>query len=132
MLRQEGDMREWQGWGGRWILAVGVALWGCVGLPAARAAGSLEQVNHLIVIYQENWSFDGLYGKFPGANGLDNAGDAVHQVDKNGKPYVTLPKPDAGVPANLPVQPFDLAPYIPPDKTTRDLIHAFYQEQYQI
>src|SRR4051794_13171522 len=89
----------------------------------ARAAGSLGQINHLIVVYQENWSFDGLYGKFPGANGLDNAGATVQQVDKNGKEYVSLPRPDTGVPNNLPVQPFDLAAYIPPNKTTRDLIH---------
>src|SRR5690242_17854357 len=40
---------------------------------------------------------------FPGANGLDNAGGAVHQVDKTGKENVTLPRPDAGVPNNLPV-----------------------------
>ena len=33
----------------------------------------LDRVEHLIVIYQENWSFDGLFGKFPGANGLANA-----------------------------------------------------------
>src|SRR3954467_466129 len=97
---------------GRWaVLGVGLAIWGTVDLPAARAAGSLEQVNHLIVIYQENWSFDGLYGKFPGANGLENAGDAVHQVDKSGKEYASLPRPDAGVPNNLPVEPFDLMPY---------------------
>ena len=34
----------------------------------------LDQINHIIVIYQENWSFDSLYGKFPGANGLASAG----------------------------------------------------------
>src|SRR3954449_7167861 len=113
--------------GCRWgVLAVVIAVWSAVCMPAARAAGSLGQLNHLIVIYQENWSFDGLYGKFPGANGLDNAGDAVQQVDKNGKAYASLPRPDAGVPNNLPVVPFDLAPYIPPNKTTRDLIHRFY------
>ena len=35
----------------------------------------LEKIQHVIVIYQENWSFDSLYGKFPGAEGLANAGD---------------------------------------------------------
>src|SRR5262249_12387768 len=27
----------------------------------------LDKINHLILIYQENWSFDSLYGRFPGA-----------------------------------------------------------------
>src|SRR5947199_2491732 len=130
MLRQEGDMREWQGWGGRWILAVGVALWGCVGLPAARAAGSLEQVNHLIVIYQENWSFDGLYGKFPGADGLANAGERIRQIKKNGTPFRALPQPldtskkppipDARFPADLPVAPYDIAQYVAPHQKIGD------------
>src|SRR5207245_11720068 len=39
---------------------------------AAQPAG-LEKVQHVIVIYQENWSFDSLYGKFPGADGLADA-----------------------------------------------------------
>src|SRR3954464_8968939 len=56
-------------------------------------ASGIDKINHVIVIYQENWSFDGLYGSFPGANGLSNAGDAVKQVDKNGQPYPTLPQP---------------------------------------
>src|SRR5437764_725141 len=29
-----------------------------------QAAGSLDQINHIVVIMMENWSFDGLYGKF--------------------------------------------------------------------
>ena len=27
----------------------------------------LDAIQHVVVIYQENWSFDGLYGKLPGA-----------------------------------------------------------------
>ncbi len=34
---------------------------------------TLPQIDHFIVIYQENWSFDSLYPSFPGANGLANA-----------------------------------------------------------
>jgi phospholipase C len=30
------------------------------------------------------------------------------------------------------VQPFDLLRYVPADRQTRDLVHRFYQEQYQI
>ena len=29
----------------------------------------LNEIKHIIVIYQENWSFDSLYGQFPGADG---------------------------------------------------------------
>jgi phospholipase C len=49
-----------------------IALW-CVGMVfaagevKAQQAG-LDKIQHVIVIYQENWSFDGLYGKFPGAD----------------------------------------------------------------
>jgi phospholipase C len=25
----------------------------------------VQKLNHIIVVYQENWSFDSLYGKFP-------------------------------------------------------------------
>ncbi len=110
--------------------------------PAAGAARPFDAINHIIVIYQENWSFDSLYGHFPGANGLANAGMAVRQVDKNGQPYQTLPQPidttqkppapDPRFPANLPVLPFDAAQYVPPDQKTGDLVHRFYQHQYQI
>src|SRR3954467_6190346 len=63
-------------------------------IPASFAqTRGLERINHVIVIYQENWSFDSLYGHFPGANGLDQAGAAVQQVDKNGPPYPSLPQP---------------------------------------
>ena len=33
---------------------------------------ALSRIKHFVVIYQENWSFDSLYGLFPGANGLRN------------------------------------------------------------
>jgi phospholipase C len=109
---------------------------------AAQTAGPLDKINHLIVIYQENWSFDSLYGEFPGANGADNAGPAAQQVDKNGQPYTTLPQPinnnlkpaaaDSRFPANLPVGPFDIGKYVPADQKTGDPGARFYQEQYQI
>jgi len=105
-------------------------------------AGGLQKLNHIVVIYQENWSFDSLYGKFPGANGLDNAADTTPQVDKNGEPYVTLPQPlntsfspavpDPRFPADLPVQPFDTIKFVGANQQTGDLVHRFYHEQYQI
>jgi phospholipase C len=98
----------------------------------AGAEGSRNRINHVIVIYQENWSFDGLYGSFPGASGLANAGP-VTQLDPNGVPYTALPQTDSHLlNVVLPVAPFDLSQYVPPNQTTRDLVHRFYQEQIQI
>ena len=89
----------------------------------------LQKINHVVVIYQENWSFDSLYGRFPGANGIDNAGAAIQQVDKDGKPYATLPQPlnttfspavpDPRFPADLPVAPFDTSKYVAPNQQDR-------------
>ena len=102
----------------------------------------IEKIEHLIVIYQENWSFDGLFGKFPGANGLARAGAALRQVDRDGKPLDKLPQPldtsgkpfqaDNRFPAELPVAPYDLTRFIAPGDKTGDLVHRFYQNQYQI
>ena len=48
----------------------------------------LNNIDHFVVIYQENWSFDSLYGDFPGANGIDNASpESLNQVDRLGTPY---------------------------------------------
>src|SRR5215469_14548746 len=51
----------------------------------------LNQIEHIIVVYQENWSFDSLYGLFPGANGLFQASSqALTQLDRlTGQPYST-------------------------------------------
>src|ERR1051326_1290995 len=114
----------------------------CGLFAAQRSTSSLSDIQNVIIIYQENWSFDGLYGSFPGANGIANAGKAAKQVDQSGKGYATLPPPldtskkpavpDPRFPNNLPVGPFDLAKFVRPDAQTSDLLHRFYQEQLQI
>jgi len=58
-------------------------------------------IDHIVVIYLENHTFDNLYGKFPGANGFDQPGAQVQQVDKTGVIYQTLPQPFDG-PKELP------------------------------
>jgi phospholipase C len=103
---------------------------------------TLDRIQHIIVIYQENWSFDGLYGNFPGADGLAQADDAYAQVDRDGKPYLHLPQPldtrnkppvpDTRFPADLTVAPFDLARFVPHAQRTGDLVYRFYQEKQQI
>src|SRR5258708_12110271 len=78
------------------------------GLTAGRDEGQLEQresvaalhsIRHIVVIYQENWTFDSLYGLFPGANVLATASPAslTHPNRSNlasaaqfGPPFSTL------------------------------------------
>ena len=102
----------------------------------------LSKIGHIVVIFEENRSFDNFFGKFPGANGLANAGDRATQIDPDGKPYKFLPTPvnsnlkppgaDTRFPAQLPNRPFEINRYVSLDDETGDLIHAFYQEQMQI
>src|SRR5258708_30407156 len=53
--------------------------------------GSLKKINHLVVIYEENRSFDNLYGQFEDANGLEQASHtAKPQVDASRQPHPWL------------------------------------------
>ena len=134
---------------------------------------------HLVVIYEENHSFDNLYGGWGSVDGqrVDGLADAKQphttQVAQNGDAYgcllqndVNLASPDPlpntcvdsahGVPAsNFANNPFTIDNFIKPtDMTcpapgvfapngvkdplgltggcTRDIVHRFYQEQYQL
>ena len=109
----------------------------------ARTPAPLTAIEHVIVIYQENWSFDGLFGKFPGANGLANATPAsIAQADREGRPYTFLPpsidtRPttpivDSRIPIGLPVTPFNLGHYVLPTSRAGNPIHRFYHQQHQI
>jgi phospholipase C len=92
-----------------------------------------DRLQHVVVIYLENHSFDNLYGSFPGANGLANAGAAATQVDGSGNPFVTLPQTATSpFPATLANGPFDITQYVPANMKIPDLVHRFYQEQGQI
>jgi acid phosphatase len=114
---------------------------GCAVPPAGQRAG-LDRIEHIVVIYAENRSFDHLYGMFPGANGVADATPAQYtQVDRDGKPLAALPpvwkgkEPDPAFPRALPNRPFriDAAPIdLPLSTPTRDLIHEFYRNQEQI
>ena len=112
------------------------------GSPLAAPTDPLSKIGHIVMIFEENRSFDTMFGDFPDANGRANAGDAARQVDPNGVPYQFLPpvmntneRPpvvDTRFPARLPNGPFDIAPYVRPNAETGDLVHRFYQEQMQI
>jgi len=60
------------------LLAAMTALTG----PAAAqpADDPLARIGHIVVIFEENRSFDNFFGKFPGANGLANAGERAVQI----------------------------------------------------
>src|SRR5579862_6435769 len=52
--------------------------------PHAPAAANLHKIKHVVVIMQENRSFDNYFGTYPGADGLPM---------QNGVPTVCLPSP---------------------------------------
>src|SRR5215831_4738169 len=79
------------------ITAVAALITGCASTPsstdtAARRTASLKQIEHIVVIYAENRSFDHLYGMFPGAEGIAQAtAEEKTQLDHDGTPLKTLP-----------------------------------------
>src|SRR5574341_97409 len=122
----------------RLFLVVLALLAGC----AAQPRGSLESIEHIVVIYAENRSFDHLYGLFPGAEGIAAAtAEQKTQVDHDGKPLPHLPpvytagKPDPAFPQALPNGPFRAD--APPlsrrmDQVLPSPIHAYYHNREQI
>jgi phospholipase C len=130
--------------------------------PDASILGLQQNIQHIVVIYQENWSFDGLYGNFPGANGIANASPtSLTQIDRlTGQPYssqlgqpfdlayngpalTTPPQPinndvspaviDPRFPAGLnTLLPYDAGQFLTTGDKTGDIVHRFYQEQSQI
>src|SRR3954454_19551709 len=140
-----------------------------------RHGSGLGRIGNIVVIYEENHSFDNLYGMWEGVDGLSRA-DAAHtlQVNQAGAPYACLLQRDVNLtsppldsactdahPGDLPRPshfanaPFLIDQYIAPTDTTcpapgmsapdgllkgsglpggctRDLVHRFYQEQYQL
>jgi len=119
------------------LLAVSAALPALAAPPAG-----LDKVQHIVVIYLENHSFDNMFGLFPGADGLSGNKHFLPQVDENGNPYKTLPpaldtgkkppEPDPRFPANLPNKPFLIDKYVRLDEKIPDLWHRYYQNQEQI
>lgn len=153
---------------------------------AAKSGDRLQRSSHIVVIYQENHSFDNLWGRWEGVRGLNRA-DAAHtlQVKQDGTRFRCLPQNDVNLTAPDPLSdqcqdtnptdgstfrshffnerrasndgnPYAIDQYIPataktcpdpstfgppngvrdpnglPGGCTRDLVHRFYQEQYQL
>jgi acid phosphatase len=119
----------------------------------------LSMINHFVVIYQENHSFDNLYGGWEKVNGLANA-DQKHtvQISQDGSIFRCLPQSDPnltspplpatcsdplhGIVSAFESRPFMIDTFIPataktckngtPGGCTVDMVHKFYQSQYQI
>ena len=112
----------------------------CSSLPPTKPG--LHQIDTVVVIYAENRSFDHLFGRFPGAEGLaDATGEQKTQLDRDGTPLATLPPVYQGgkvmdeYPRNLPNGPF--AADQPPVRRALnaydpDPMHSFYQHKAQI
>jgi phospholipase C len=141
------------------VLSQPAALFSAVPDDRKHSEAAVKELNHIIVIYQENWSFDSLYGQFPGANGYAFSFDTLAQYDvtvlppysaliyKTPRPLTGFPlTPDPQFPASadgnlgwvvnpnvaLPLIPYDFTIYIAPDAKTGDIVHRFYHEQLQI
>jgi phospholipase C len=55
--------------------------------PASAAAGGIHKIQHVVVIMQENRSFDSYFGTYPGADGIPM---------RNGRPTACAPDPMRG------------------------------------
>src|SRR6184192_4876633 len=83
------------------VPAAAAALFVLTALPAAGATqptAALGNINHIVVIYQENHSFDNLYGTWERVNGLSHASAAnTLEVNQGGTPYSCLMQNDVNL-----------------------------------
>ncbi len=126
--------------------------------PTATAIDALlrQHIQHVVVLYAENRSFNNLFADFPGlAQPLSQvSAEAARQRDRDGSVLNTLPpvwggmvpqtqtvdhrtyKLDEHAITGLPNQPFALhtadGEPLPHGVVTRDLVHRFYENQLQI
>ena len=170
------------------ITVLGLALAPTSPVSAGEKSGPLGHFKHLVVIYEENHSFDNLYGLWGAVNGQHVIGlsdaDAAHttQVAQDGSAYQCLKQLDVNLTSPSPLAttcgpetitlgngsqatyeshftnaPYNIDTFIPASATTcpdldhlfsfpngilngnglpggctRDLVHRFYQEQYQL
>src|SRR5580765_6733660 len=124
------------------LLALAPLAAGVLADPPKKVDEHLNKIEHIIVVYQENWSFDSLYGQFPGVDGLQNGFDNLPQFDTSGGAIYMTPQAKVGSPlasdtrfppANgqpaLPLIPYDLTKYVTAEQTTVVMVTGFYKEQ---
>src|SRR6185295_4071197 len=90
-------------------LALCAAVAAVLAVPAtAQAKSGMDKVDHVVVIYEENHSFDNLYGGWEGVDGLSHADAArTTQVSQQGQPFQCLMQDDVNL--TSPPQPADCA-----------------------
>ena len=115
--------------------ALAALLAACAAIGAS-PRGERAPIDHVVVLFMENRSFDHLFGIYPGADGLANY--KGKQTDKNGVAYATLPqplgrdgKPDPRFPTDLPNAPFPMLRFVQPFDLTNNPVHRFYHMQRQ-
>lgn len=104
---------------------------------AINAQNIKSSIDHIVVVYLENRSFDSMFRGFEGADTSDKPLKSyLPQVDNNSTVYKMIPLTSEAVAAKLPKEitnsPFSLDGYISKSDTMPDLIHRFYQSQSQI
>jgi phospholipase C len=111
--------------------------------PASDLQGLRQNIDHVVVIYQENRSFDHYFGAYRNPNGNSTVANLLDSQGNIDTRFTGLQKNPAGIPYNyLPVpqdiagfygallenRPFHLAPYLPAtDNVTWDPTHNFYR-----
>src|SRR5256885_10489116 len=77
------------------------------GTPAGAALTGIQKIQHVVVIMQENRSFDHYFGTYPGADGIPMDGNGVPTVCNTDpvtkecvKPYHNISKKNQGGPHN--------------------------------
>lgn len=96
-----------------------------------------SKIDHIIVVYLENRSFDHLFRGFEGADTSDTPlNPYLAQSDLNGIHYKRIAMGEEAVKSGLPYEventPFLLDRYIAQTGMIPDMIHRFYQNQQQI
>ena len=114
-------------------LLLGLLLCATIGL----ADDIRTKIDHIIVIYLENRSFDNLFRGFAGADTSDKPlVPYAPQSDAKGVIYPSLCMGDnaiaLGFPPKIPNAPFLLDDYVTQDKIIPDLVHRFFQNKLQI
>src|SRR3982751_6434885 len=79
------------------VLLVGAAVFAGSARPSAKKS-PLDKVSHIVVIYEENHSFDNLYGGWEGVNGRASATAAqITQLNQAGTPFTCLKQLDVNL-----------------------------------
>jgi len=88
------------------IALAGAALLAQPAAASGRHHDPLRKVDHFVVIYEENHSFDNLYGGWERVNGLRDA-DRAHtrQVNQAGAPYSCLLQTDISLQTSVQTYP---------------------------